>query len=201
MAFLAAIPAWVGPAMAVAGAATSIIGGNNAAASAKEAGARQKAASEFEAAQLEQNAGQAIASSQREAEEQRRQTRLVQSRALALSAASGGGVTDPTVVNLIGDIAGEGAYRAGVALYQGADKARQMNMGASAKRYEGDLAVEAGNNKAKAYRMQGIAGAFGSATSLFGKYGGGGPGAAAATTASGGSNLILDAGITNPMMG
>jgi len=186
--------------MAVAGAATSIIGGNNAAAAATEAGARQKAANEFEAAQLEQSAGQAIATSQRDSEDQRRQARLVQSRALALSAASGGSVTDPTVVNLIGDIAGEGAYRAGVALYQGADKARQLNMGASAKRYEGDMAVEAASNKAKAYRMQGITGAFSSATSLFGKYGGGGPGAVA-SAGSGGSSLILDAGISNPMIG
>jgi uncharacterized protein YfiM (DUF2279 family) len=199
MAFLAAIPAWVGPAMAAAGAVSSVMGGMSSASAAKEAGARQKTANEFEAAQLDQAAGQAIATSQREAEEQRRNTRMVQSRALALSAASGGGTMDPTVVNLIGDIAGEGAYRAGVALYQGADKARQLGMASSAKRYEGDLAVETANNKAKAYRIQGITGALGSASSLFGKFGAGGPGAA--TTASGGSNLILDAGISNPMIG
>ena len=37
--------------------------------------------------------------------------------------------------------------------------------------------------------------------SLFGKYGGGGPGATTSTPGAGGSNLILDAGITSPMIG
>lgn len=201
MAFLAAMPAWVGPAMAMVGAATSIMGGNQAAKAAQTTAARQKTESEFEAAQLEQNAGQAIASSQRDALEQQRQSRLVQSRALALASASGGAATDPTVVNLISDIAGQGAYRAGVALYQGADKARQLTMGADAKRYEGDVAIESGANKAKAYRIAGITGAFSSASTLFGKYGGGGPGAVASTPGAGGSNLIIDAGTTNMAIG
>lgn len=197
MAFLAAIPAWVSTAMAVAGAVSSVVGGISAANAAKQTAARQKESMDFEAAQQEQAAGQAIASSQREAENQRRQTAMVKSRALALSAAGGGAATDPTIVNLIGDIAGEGAYRAGVALYQGDEKARQLRMGASASRYQGEVAMETGRNKASAYRMQGISGALGSASSLFGKYGAGGP---SASFGSGDANL-LDAGITNPMIG
>ena len=195
----ATLPAWVPTAMAVTGSIMSVMGGNSAANAAKTAGERQKVAAEFETAQLEQNAGQVIASSQREAEEQRRQARLVQSRALALAGASGGGVTDPSVVNLIGDIAGEGAYRAGVALYQGQDKARQLGMAAAAKHYEGTVAQETAANKAKAYRIQGLTGAFTSASSMFGKYGAGGPTKAPAP--SGSANLILDTGITNPMIG
>lgn len=201
MAFLAAIPAWVGTAMAVAGAVSSVVGGMKAADAAEAQAQRQKQALDFQADQQQQAAGQAIAASQRDAEIQRREATLVKSRALALAGASGGAATDPTVVNLIGDIAGQGAYRAGVALYQGEEKARQLNMGASADRYSGEVALETGRNKASAARIQGITGALGSASSLFGKYGAGGPGAAgAASTAAGGANL-LDAGITNPMIG
>jgi hypothetical protein len=60
-----------------------------------------------EAAQLDAMAGQDRASSQREAVEQRRQARLLQSRALAVGAATGGAM-DPTVVNTIADLEGEG---------------------------------------------------------------------------------------------
>lgn len=199
MAFLAAVPAWVGTAMAVAGAVTSVAGGFSAAKAARTTAERQQAAAEFEAAQMTQASGQAIASSQREAEEQRRQARLLQSRAIALSGASGASVTDPTVLNLIGDISSKGAYRAAVALYQGEDKARQLNTGADAKLYEGEVAMETGRNKAKAYQLQGITGAIGSASTMFGKYGGGGP--KAFNAAAGGSNLLFDTGITNPMIG
>lgn len=199
MAFLAAIPAWVGTAMAVAGAVSSIAGGFSAASAAKTTAQRQKTEADFEAAQMAQAGGQAIASSQREAIEQRRQARLLQSRAIAISGASGAGVTDPSVLNLIGDIAGQGSYRAAVALYQGEDKARQLNMGATAKLYEGDVALETGRNKAKAYQLQGITGALGSASTLFGRFGAGGP--KAFNTAAGGSNLLMDTGITNPMIG
>lgn len=199
MAFLAAVPAWVGTAMSVVGAVSSVVGGMRAASAAEEQAARQKQALDFEAAQQDQAAGQAVAASQREAETQRHQAMLVKSRALALSAASGGAATDPTVVNLISDIAGEGAYRAGVALYQGDEKARQLRMGASASRYQGELAIETGRSKASAYRIQGITGALGSASSLFAKYGAGGP-ASSTSVASGGSGL-LDAGITPVMAG
>jgi len=185
--------------MAVVGAVTSVAGGFSAANAARTTAERQKAAADFEAAQMAQASGQAIASSQREAEEQRRQARLLQSRAIALSGASGASVTDPTVLNLIGDIASKGSYRAAVALYQGEDKARQLNMGADAKRYEGEVALETGRNKARAYQLQGITGALGSASTMFGRFGGGGP--QAFNTAAGGSNLLLDTGITNPMIG
>lgn len=202
MAALAAmVPAWLPTAMAVVGGVTSVIGGFQAADAAKTAGERQKTASEFEAAQLQQAAGQSIAASQRDAMEQNRQARLLQSRALALSAASGAGTTDPSVVNLISNIAGEGAYRSSVALYQGEEKARQLNDSAAAAIYQGDVAMETAKNKAKAYRMQGITGAMTGAASLFGKYGAGGPGSPSAVAATGGANLLLDTGITNPMIG
>ena len=182
--------------MSIAGTVMSIKGASDAADAAEETGRRQREAANFEAAQLDQNAGQALASSQRDAEEQRRQSRILQSRALALASASGAGATDPTVVNLISEIAREGVYRAGVAMYEGEDRARQMRMGAATARYQGDIALSGGRSRASAYRTQGFGSAIG-ATSLLAKYGGGGP---RATGPSGDSNL-LDTGITNPMVG
>jgi hypothetical protein len=50
----------------------------------------------------------------------------VASRALAVSAASGAGVTDPTTVRVIANARGEGAVRAATALYEGSARARQL---------------------------------------------------------------------------
>jgi hypothetical protein len=76
-----------------------------------------------EAKQLRYAAGAARASSQRAAVEERRQARLLQSRGLAVAAASGGGASDVTVVNTLADVAKEGEYRALSALYEGNERA------------------------------------------------------------------------------
>lgn len=89
-----------------------------------------------EATQLDEQAGRTRASSQREAIEQRRQAKLVASRALTLAAASGGGADDPTIVNLIANTEGEGAYRAYTALYNGNEEALGLERQAQAKRKE-----------------------------------------------------------------
>lgn len=132
----------------------------------------------FQAAQLRQNAGQAQASAQRQAFEVSREAEYTASAALAAAAASGGGASDPTVVNLISRNASEFAYRKAVALYQGDDRARSLEMSADAKEYEGKVAK---NNATKGALMQG----FGASTSLLKgmaressmlqRFGGGGP--------------------------
>lgn len=129
---------------------------------------------EFEAQQLEQNAGQAIASGQHQAFDQRRLAQLVQSRALAVAAAGGGGASDVTVQNMIGKIAGEGAYRSAVSLYEGEDKARSMRLAAATRRMEGELAIEGGEAAAEAYKTKGMSGILSGAGSLFSKYAGSG---------------------------
>ena len=105
-------------------------------------------AAEFQARSAEQNAGQERATAQRAAEEERRQGKLVQSQALARSAASGG-ASDPTVVNLIGDIAGESEYRAQTALYQGEERATGLQQGADLSRYEGYTQARSTKNNAR----------------------------------------------------
>lgn len=87
-----------------------------------------------EAAQIEAQAGLERASSQRQAMDEKRQARLAASRGLAVAAASGAGADDPTVVNLLAGIEGEGEYRALSALYSGEESARGMEAEARAKR-------------------------------------------------------------------
>lgn len=124
-------------AMAIGGAALkaggSIFGGLSANKAAKA-----------EARQLETQAGLERATSQRQAMEERRQARLLNSRALAVAAASGGGADDPSIVNLMSDIDGEGAYRALAALYEGETEAQGMEAQAKARRKEGKNAKIAG---------------------------------------------------------
>jgi len=103
---------------------------------------------QFKAKQLEQKAGQERAVSQRKAASARRTARYAESRALALAAASGGGASDPTVVNIMAGIAGEGEMAAQAALYEGEERARGSEMGAEASRYEGTQAKRAGYIKA-----------------------------------------------------
>lgn len=113
------------------------LGASMSAASHVQFGIQARQAAQFQADQLRQNAGTAQAAAQRQAFDVDRQTQFITSRALAVAAASGGGASDPTVVNLIAKDAGEGAYRRSLALYAGNDQARMDQMSADAKIYEG----------------------------------------------------------------
>lgn len=97
-----------------------------------------------QATQLEANAGLERASSQRAASDERRQARLAASRGLAVAAASGGGVDDPTVVNTLARLEGEGEYRALTALYNGEETARGMEQQAAANRRGAKATKKAG---------------------------------------------------------
>lgn len=103
------------------------------------AGRAARQAADFEAQQLQQNAGQAQAAGQYAAEDMATRTKLLTSRALAVAAAGGGGASDPGVVSAIAGIAGEGAYRQALALYGGDERAREMMGAADAAKYRGRL--------------------------------------------------------------
>jgi hypothetical protein len=126
--------AWVVPAMQIAGTVLGVMG-------AAKQGKDDKAAADFQAAQLDQSAGQSRASGQREALEQKRQARLANSRLRALAQGGGG---DPTIVKLSQDIAGEGEFRALTALYEGEERARGMEMSATGARKSGKSAQQVG---------------------------------------------------------
>jgi len=123
---------------------------------AYEDGKNQRMALEFEAKQYEQGAVQAVASGQKAAKEVSRETNLLKSRMLAVAAASGAGASDPGLMNLVAEQAGVGALNELTALYQGEEKARQMRMTGSAKRYEGYQAEQSGKKKRDASRVSAV---------------------------------------------
>jgi len=145
-------------------------------------GQRSKAAAEFHAWQAEQKAGVTLAISQRQAEEERRQLDLVASRALAVSAASGAGVSDPTIVRLLARVKGEGVYRASVALYEGEAQARQLRLEAQAARVRGAEAEAEGRAAEFGHRLSALGSLVGGGSSLFARYGAGGPGSGDSAT-------------------
>lgn len=149
---------WIVPAIQIAGTVLGVMG-------AMKQGKADKGAAEFQAAQYEQQAGQARASGQRSAEEERRKARLVNS---TLRARAGGGGSDPTIARLAQDIAGEGEYRALTAMYEGEERARGMETSAMAARKGGANAQQAGY-------FRGFATVLDRAPSLYEKYGKGGP--------------------------
>lgn len=164
MAFLAAAIPYITTAMSVAGSRQSA----NAARAAGKAAQQEK---EFEAQQYDQQSMQSVAAGQRSASEQEQRARLMVSRAIALSAAGGGSVSDPSVVNTIADIEGEGAYRAATELYKGEEQSRQLRMGASASRYEGEILKRGGEAKGKAYDLQAVSALAKQGSSMYEKYG------------------------------
>lgn len=97
-----------------------------------------------EAKQMEDKAGLTRAISQREGIEERRQADLLQSRALAVAAASGGGATDPTVVNIIAGLEEEGLIRSLNDMASGETEARFLERQAGMRREAGSAARTAG---------------------------------------------------------
>lgn len=167
-----------GMAFTLAGAQEQFKGLMLSASAAKLSGRRRRVEAEFEAKQLEINAGQAVAASQRDAMEVQRNVDLVESRARAVAAASGGALDDPTIINTVARISNYGAYQKAVALYQGEDKARTLRFTAATKRYEGQLAEDLGDLTGQAYEksanaaeLAGWASVAGQGASFFGKFG------------------------------
>lgn len=138
-------------------------------------GEQARQAGEFAAWQAERQGATAIAIGQRQAIEENRQATLVASRALAVAAASGGGVSDPTMVRMISSARGEGAYRANVALYEGEAKARQMKFEAITGRTAGYNAESEGYAAQQGYNLAALGSGAKTVASLYAKYGKNGP--------------------------
>lgn len=141
--------------------------GNDAVASAK----RRQQANEFEAQQLDINANQSIGAAQRVAFQKGQEGDLMLSRLKALAAASGGGATDPTVLNLQAGLMHQKAYNLASALYSGEEQARSMRMQAAGKRYSGALGVSDAEDTKRGYDFAAIGSLASGGSSLFEKYG------------------------------
>lgn len=137
MAWLAAAAPYLTAASAVIGVGTTLM-----------AGKQQNDMAAFEAGQMIESAKAERAVSQREAEQERKRSKYLQSRAKSLAAASGASANDPTIENIIGGLDAEGEYRALSALYNGEQQAEGMEMGAKVRRIEGRNARRAANYRA-----------------------------------------------------
>lgn len=163
----------VAPALSIVGTVLSAEGQLAQGDAAAAIGRRRQIEGEFEAKQLEQDAGQSIAVSQRNAADIKRQTTLINSAALARAAASGAGASDPSVIGTIARTAGEGAYRRGVALYEGEAQARMDRIRAAASRAEGELSVADADAAKKFSRIGALSTVLtgaGNAASMYSKY-------------------------------
>jgi hypothetical protein len=166
-------------AQALAIAATAItavgtlVGGAVEADAARAEGKAAQQIANFQARQMEQQAGQERAVSQREAIEQRRRARLAQSRALAIAAASGGG-TGGTVQDILATLGAEGEMNAQAALYEGEEAARGLETQAAATRSQGRYANVSSRTAARNMRVSSYLSAAGTlmsdGSSFYSKY-------------------------------
>ncbi|HEX5461881.1 MAG TPA: hypothetical protein VFX20_18095 [Steroidobacteraceae bacterium] len=142
------------------------------------AGNATKANLDSEASAYSMDAGQAIASGIQGAIGERRRASYVASNARALTAASGLTTTGTSAITTVGNIRGEGEYRALTQLYEGEEKSDELNYRASLMRSEGKGAQSAG-------WLSGISTILSGGSSWWDKYGNGDADALSAAKAAG----------------
>ena len=147
-------------------AAGTIMGGNAAA----DAGKAQRGAQYFKAAQEEQAAQESRAAAQRGSLDKARESRLLLSKLQANAAASGGGASDPTVLDLAGGIAGRGEYESLMEMYKGENRARGLEDQAIGSRMSGDAAKAEGEAKRNASYLSAAGTLIGSGGSAYKAY-------------------------------
>lgn len=125
----------------------STLAGGKAAA---QAGQMQQTEANYQAAQLNQNASQALASSQRQALDTTQRTNLAISTATARAGASGAAADVGSAVANSGELAQRGSYQALTDMFNGESKASGLENEASGVRYTGDVEAYEGEEKEKA---------------------------------------------------
>jgi hypothetical protein len=131
-----------------------------------EAASRSRQAAEFQAQQLEINAGQAFAAGQRRALLKGLEGQRLIS---AIKARAGAGGADPTVLNILAQAEASRSYAMQVEEYAGKDAARTANMQAAATRYQADLGVADAKSAKRGYELAAF-GTLAEGSSLFKKY-------------------------------
>ena len=197
---MAGIGTAIGVVGSVVSAASTIAGGQqkaqqdtNAANAAIEGAQAQQTELDYRATQYQQQAGQTLATGQRQAITTEDQAALLESNARATAGAQGGTSTDPDVVATIGRIGARGDYDAASQIYNSKETASGLTQAAQLAVYEGQQAITAGQvvatadqDAANAAVTQGFASGLGTIAgskgvqSMFDKY------AAGFTSSSGG---------------
>jgi hypothetical protein len=145
-------PLMIAAAVSAAGAAVqgagTIAGGIDANNAAKYEAKQSQILAQWEQKQLETQAQRDEAAGFVRAREKRHEAKLLESSLQAKAAASGGGSSNPTVFNLLEDIAGRGEYLAQTEIAAG-------KMDAEAKRHRGAATVLESNMHGDILRMKG----------------------------------------------
>lgn len=147
-------------------AAGTLMGGSAAAA----AGQSAQQAQYFKAAQEEQAAQESRAASQRISLDKAREGRLLNSKLQANAAASGGGASDPTIVDLAQGIAGRSEYDSLLEMYKGENRGRGLEDSAIGSRLSGDAAKAEGEAKQNASYLSAAGTIIGTAGSAYKTY-------------------------------
>lgn len=123
------------------------------------AGGAARADADFQAKQMEARGKEEIAASQREAEETRRNSQLLQSRQQAVAAASGAGTGGSALETML-DTNDEGELQALTALYGGEMRKRGLQDQAAASRRSGKAAQVGSYFKAGSTILSGAGSAY-----------------------------------------
>lgn len=126
-------------------------------------GYAQRNALDAAADEYSQEGGQSVASGIQGAIQDRRRATYVSSSAQARTAASGLTTTSTSSIANMGQIKGEGEYRALQAMYQGEDRANELDYRASQMRTQGSNAVISG-------WLSGVSSVLSGGTSFYTKY-------------------------------
>jgi hypothetical protein len=151
----------------LASAAASLAAGGIGAAGTIAQGNAQYAAAKNERAQLNRMASEELAVATRGTEAKAKEQRGLMSRVQAVAADSGGGATDDTVLNIIGDIAKEGNVQQRDILRSGQVKSDDLM-------YRGRVGVNAARQNKGLSRWMAGGQMLSAAGDAFAKYGSGG---------------------------
>lgn len=127
-------------------------------------GIAKRRALDAAAGQLNEEATQSVAAGIQANQQARRQANYVLSNAQARIAGGGLTTTGTSAVRTQGEIAAQGEYNARTAIYQGEDRAAELNYRASTLRNEGTAAQTSGI-------LQGVSSAIKGGQSFYDKYG------------------------------
>lgn len=136
-----------------------------------EANANAKAM-QMEALSLEQRAAEKRAAGQRQAMQRRLAGARLISKQLAIGAASGAGVTTPSLLDIMADTAQENEYHALGDMFVGESGARGDEDAANAKRYQAKIAKQRGMNAMFGGLLGGFGGSMRSSGGFSSYYGG-----------------------------
>jgi len=147
--------AWLPLALKVVGTAVTVM-------SVVKAGQAREAMADFDEEQLKSQGLHEKALADKQALEERRKAKLLESKAIARAVAGGAMATDPGVLDITTDIAEEGEYNALMALWEGEERAKGRRTQAAAARMEGKEIKRATKTKAISTAISGAGSAYSS---------------------------------------